>query len=83
MQPKLTLVLQVLLRKKCVTKKNLGKETTARELLMITVLLQLFLPVVLSSPKKNAAPCKQVHLFFKIDENIDHDGYTILRGGKD
>ena len=27
--------------------------------------------------KKNAAPCKQVYLFCKIDENIDYDGPLI------
>ena len=32
----------------------------------------------ISSPKKGAAPSKQVPLFCKIDENIDHDGPLIL-----
>ena len=28
--------------------------------------------------KKNAPPYKQIHLFSKIDENIDHDGTSVL-----
>ena len=28
--------------------------------------------------KKNAPPYKQIHLFSKIDENIDHDGTLVL-----